>query len=70
MEMPNKELPKFTKNDKIVLKKIIEQAKIPDLEIAKKMGLSQQAIFKIRHKLEAADLQSGWSAGRRRLTLS
>ena len=60
MEMPNKELPKFTKNDRIVLKKIIEQAKIPDLEIAKKMGLSQQAIFKIRHKLEGAGVIKGY----------
>ena len=44
--------PKLTKNEETVLKKIIEESKIPDIEIAKKMGLSQQAIFKIRHKLE------------------
>ena len=54
------DLPKFTRNEKIVLKKIIEQAKIPDLEIAKKMGLSQQAIFKIRHKLESAGVIKGY----------
>jgi Lrp/AsnC family transcriptional regulator len=60
MEIPNSELPKFTKNDRAVLKKIIEQAKIPDAEIANKMGLSQQAIFKIRHKLEAAGVIKGY----------
>jgi len=60
MEMPNTNLPKFTRNEKIVLKKIIEQAKIPDLEIAKKMGLSQQAIFKIRHKLESVGVIKGY----------
>lgn len=58
MDKPN--LSKFTKNEKIVLGKIIEQAKIPDLEIAKKMGLSQQAIFKIRHKLESLGVIKGY----------
>ncbi|MBN1645011.1 hypothetical protein JW851_03160 [Candidatus Woesearchaeota archaeon] len=53
--------PKLTKNEQTVLKKIIQQAKIPDLEIAKKMGLSQQAIFKIRHKLEQVGIIKGYS---------
>lgn len=52
--------PKLTRNEQTVLKKIIEQAKIPDLEIAKKMGLSQQAIFKIRHKLEQLGIIKGY----------
>ena len=60
MKKPDLNLPKFTRNERIVLKKIIEQAKIPDLEIAKKMGLSQQAIFKIRHKLERAGVIKGY----------
>lgn len=60
MNNPDISLPKFTKNEKIVLKKIIEQAKIPDLEIAKKMGLSQQSIFKIRHKLESIGVIKGY----------
>ena len=60
MEKPDLNLPKFTRNEKIVLKKIIGQAKIPDLEIAKKMGLSQQAIFKIRHKLESVGVIKGY----------
>lgn len=53
-------IPKLTKNEQTVLKKIIDHAKIPDLEIAKKMGLSQQAIFKIRHKLEQMGIIKGY----------
>lgn len=60
METPDAILPKFTRNEKTVLKKIIDQAKIPDLEIGRKMGLSQQAIFKIRHKLESAGVIKGY----------
>jgi DNA-binding Lrp family transcriptional regulator len=60
MKKPDLDFPKFTKNEKIVLKKIIEQSRIPDLEIAKKMGLSQQAIFKIRHKLESLGVIKGY----------
>ena len=51
MKKPNPELPKLTKNHQEVLKNIIQHAKIPDSEIAKKMKLSPQAVFKIRKKL-------------------
>ena len=60
MKKPDLDFPKFTKNEKMVLKKIIEQAKIPDQEIATTMGLSQQAIFKIRHKLESLGVIKGY----------
>jgi DNA-binding Lrp family transcriptional regulator len=60
MEKPDILAPKLTKNEQKVLKRIIDQAKIPDLEIAKKMGLSQQAIFKIRHKLERVGIIRGY----------
>jgi len=60
MEKSNINFPKLTKNEQSVLKKIIEHAKIPDLEIAKGMGLSQQAIFKIRHKLEKVGIIKGY----------
>ena len=60
MEKPNLNIPKLTKNEQKVLKKIIEQAKIPDLRIAENMGLSQQAIFKIRHKLESVGIIKGY----------
>ncbi|HZX45128.1 MAG TPA: Lrp/AsnC family transcriptional regulator [Candidatus Nanoarchaeia archaeon] len=43
-----------------MLKKIIDQAKTPDLEIGQKIGLSQQAIFKIRHKLERIGIIKGY----------
>ncbi|MBN1157518.1 winged helix-turn-helix transcriptional regulator, partial [Candidatus Woesearchaeota archaeon] len=60
MDKPDVHVPKLTRNEKKVLRKIIEQAKIPDLEIAKKMGLSQQGIFKIRHKLEDEGIIKGY----------
>ena len=60
MEKPDINFPKLTRNERTVLGKIIEQAKIPDLEIAKKMGLSQQGIFKIRHKLEDVGIIKGY----------
>ncbi|MBW2991690.1 hypothetical protein KY345_00550 [Candidatus Woesearchaeota archaeon] len=60
MDKQDINLPKLTKNEETVLKRIIEQAKIPDMEIAKKMGLSQQAIFKIRHKLEESGIIKGY----------
>ena len=56
----NMELPKLTKNDQEVLKNIIQQAKLPDSDIAKKMGLSPQAVFKIRHKLEEKGIIKGY----------
>jgi DNA-binding Lrp family transcriptional regulator len=60
MKRPDITLPKLTKNEQTVLKKIIDQAKTPDSEIATKMGLSQQAIFKIRHKLEEIGIIRGY----------
>lgn len=60
MEKQGINFPKLTKNEETVLRKIIEQAKVPDIEIAKKMGLSQQAIFKIRHKLEKVGIIKGY----------
>jgi Lrp/AsnC family transcriptional regulator, leucine-responsive regulatory protein len=60
MELPDPEHPKLTKNDQEVLKSIIEHAKMPDSEIAKKMGLSPQAVFKIRHKLEKSGIIKGY----------
>jgi DNA-binding Lrp family transcriptional regulator len=60
MDKSDLNLPRLTKNEQKVLKKIIEQAKVPDMEIAQKMGLSQQAIFKIRHKLERVGIIKGY----------
>jgi len=52
--------PRLTRNDQEVLKNIIKHAKIPDADIAKKLGLSPQAIFKIRHKLEESGIIKGY----------
>jgi len=60
MKSSDPENPKITKNDQEVLKSIIQHAKIPDKEIAKKMGLSPQAVFKIRHKLESLGIIKGY----------
>jgi Lrp/AsnC family transcriptional regulator, leucine-responsive regulatory protein len=60
MEPRDVENPKLTKNDQEVLKSIIQHAKMPDTEIAKKMGLSPQAVFKIRHKLESMGIIKGY----------
>ena len=53
-------MPKLTKHDQDVLKFIVKQAKLPDTDIAKKMGLSPQAVFKIRHKLEQSGVIQGY----------
>lgn len=60
MKKSDPENPKLTKNDQEVLKSIIQYAKIPDTDIAKKMGLSPQAVFKIRHKLETLGIIKGY----------
>jgi Lrp/AsnC family transcriptional regulator, leucine-responsive regulatory protein len=60
MKQSDPENPQLTKNDQKVLKEIIQGAKLPDTDIAKKMGLSPQAIFKIRHKLEDKGIIKGY----------
>jgi len=60
MKSPDPEHPRLTKNDQEVLKIIIQSAKLPDTDIAKKMGLSPQAVFKIRHKLENQGIIKGY----------
>ena len=60
MQKSNPDFPKLTKNDQEVLKIIIQQAKIPDADIAKRLGLSTQAISKIRHKLEEKGIIKGY----------
>ncbi len=54
------QIPKLTRNEQNVLKRIIDHAKTPDLEMAQKIGISQQAIFKIRHKLESVGIIKGY----------
>jgi DNA-binding Lrp family transcriptional regulator len=60
MDKSDPDNPKLTRNDQEVLKSIILQAKIPDAEIAKKIGISPQAVFKIRNKLEKVGIITGY----------
>ena len=61
MQKPNVESPKLTENDKVVLRKIIDHSKIPDSRIAEEMGISPQAVFKIRAKLEQLGIIIGYT---------
>jgi DNA-binding Lrp family transcriptional regulator len=60
MDEPNADFPRLTENDKRVLKKILDQRKLSDSEIAKRLNLSPQAIFKIRNKLESVGVIKGY----------
>ncbi len=61
MQVQNPDLPQLTKNDQAVLKRIISQAKLPDADIAREMGISPQAVFKIRKKLEEKGIIKGYA---------
>lgn len=61
MKKPDKSLPKLTEHDKDVLRQIIEHSKIPDSEIATDIGISPQAVFKIRTKLEQLGIIQGYT---------
>ncbi|MCK4634371.1 MAG: Lrp/AsnC family transcriptional regulator [Candidatus Aenigmarchaeota archaeon] len=49
---------KLTKNEKKVLKLLLENSRISDIEIASKLNISSQAVGKIRKKLEATIIDS------------
>ena len=51
---------KLTNNEKKVLRKIIEEGRIADTDMAKSMNLSQQGIFRIRRKLEDSGIIEGY----------
>lgn len=61
MQKADPNSPKLTKNDKEVLRQIIEHSKIPDSKIANDIGISPQAVFKIRNKLEQLGIITGYS---------
>jgi len=56
----DKNHPKFTEHEKNVLRNIIDYAKTPDNVIAELMGISPQAVFKIRVKLEKLGVIKGY----------
>jgi len=53
---------KFTKNEKFVLKSLIDNGRVCDTEIAKKLKISVQAVRKIRKKFEDNNLIKKYSA--------
>ncbi len=61
MQRSDPNAPKLTENDKEVLRQIIEHAKIPDSKIAGDIGISPQAVFKIRTKLESLGIIKGYT---------
>jgi DNA-binding Lrp family transcriptional regulator len=61
MQKADPDRPKLTEHDRDVLRTIIEHAKIPDSKIADTMGISPQAVFKIRSKLEDLGIIQGYT---------
>lgn len=61
MDKSDPNSPKLTENDKEVLRKIIAHADIPDSKIATHIGISPQAVFKIRAKLEQLGIIKGYA---------
>lgn len=51
---------RLTRNDKYVLRRLIEHARISDSSAAKEMGVTPQAVLKIRKKLEEAGIIEGY----------
>ena len=52
---------KLTKNDRRVLKILIENGRIPDADIARSLNITPQAVGKIRRKLESNGIIKGYS---------
>ena len=52
---------RLTRNDKYVLKQLIEHGRISDSATAKKIGVTPQAVLKIRNKLEDAGVIEGYT---------
>ena len=61
MQKADPNSPKLTENDKDVLRKIIDHSRIPDSKIADDIGISPQAVFKIRAKLEQLGIIKGYT---------
>ena len=61
MQKADPDSPKLTENDKEVLRKIIDHSRIPDSKIAEDIGISPQAVFKIRNKLEVLGIIKGYT---------
>lgn len=53
---------KLNKNEKGVLKSLIENTSQTNVEISKKLGITPQAVGKIRRKLEKEEVITGYTA--------
>ena len=52
---------KLTRNDRRVLKFLVENGRIPDSDIARSLNITSQAVGKIRRKLESSGIIKGYS---------
>jgi len=52
---------RLTRNDKYVLRRLIEHARISDSSAAKEIGVTPQAVLKIRKKLEETGIIEGYT---------
>lgn len=52
---------RLTRNDRYVLKQLMDYGRISDSATAKKIGVSPQAVLKIRNKLEDAGIIEGYT---------
>ncbi|MCK4491489.1 MAG: winged helix-turn-helix transcriptional regulator, partial [Candidatus Altiarchaeales archaeon] len=52
---------KLIRNEKGVLKFLIENGRVSDKEISRKLDITSQAVGKIRRKLEASGIIKGYS---------
>ncbi len=52
---------RLTRNDKYVLKQLIGHGRISDSATAEKIGVTPQAVLKIRNKLEEAGIIEGYT---------
>ena len=55
-------LPRLTRNDRRVLKILLKDSRITDVEMGRRLSISPQAAFKIRRKLEERRLILNYSA--------
>lgn len=60
MKKADPDAPRLTENDKEVLRSLIKHSNVPDSHIARDMGISAQAVFKIRNKLENLGIIKGY----------
>lgn len=61
MKTKNQNFPEMTRNERKVLKELLSKAEISNQEIANKINISKQAVFKIKKKLKDSGIITGHS---------